>query len=80
MKRNVKLVYEILAFAENYNGESKLIDFKIDGYSKEEIDFHIAILVEAGYLRRIETKLNGIQTSGITRLTWEGFNYLDKFR
>ncbi|HEV2512451.1 DUF2513 domain-containing protein [Bosea sp. (in: a-proteobacteria)] len=51
MKRNMDLVREILLSFENV--EAARVSKKsivVDGYKKEEIDFHIELLVEAGLL------------------------------
>jgi hypothetical protein len=52
-------------------------DLEIEGYSKEEVDYHNLLLKEAGLIVLENGALGEYRP---TRLTWEGHEFLDAAR
>lgn len=89
MKRNKELVKKILLFFEAADWPHGDYDVQIDGFSKNEINFHVELLVEAGFIYRYETppnekagasitqRLATMRSSHSSRLTWDGFEFLE---
>ena len=86
MKRDLKLVKEILSFFEQRNND-KMIDFKhiidgtdmvIQGYTGYQVLNHIIIMYEAGLIEGYgeRTKDGRLISVYPTRLTWEGHEFI----
>lgn len=80
MKRDLELIRKILLEIEEMDNDEKIrdSDIIIEGYSENEIVYHVKLLIEAGYL-------NGglFSTIGVKRcpyivkgLTWEGHDFI----
>jgi len=93
MKRDFDLIRKILFYAEEHghkfiskHSRDNLVEVVIDGYSKEEVIFHLEILysgglVESGYNYVHNSRATErIERDKINYLTWAGFEYLDKVR
>ena len=81
MKRDMNLVRKILLEVEaNTDGSTPLMTVSVENYSQDQIQYHLAILIDAGLIEAIDTS----SASGIgyypTRLTWEGHEFLDAAR
>jgi hypothetical protein len=79
MKRDMDLVRELLLRIEEdprFNGSEWLPVAGITGHSPEEVAGHISILVDAGYLRASV----GGSTPMVSRLTWDGHEFLDDIK
>ena len=75
MKRNMDLIRQLLLDLENdkYDAPS--------GYGEEEIAYHKALLVESKLAHGHATVvMDGSILAEITRLTWEGHEFLDAAR
>ena len=79
MKRDMELVRKIL-FAVEGKGFDDGLDLQIDGYSDQEISYHIMILDEAGLLKGIEQSATSDLCWFVERLTWAGHEFLDAAR
>ncbi len=87
MKRNMDLIRELLLKLESYSnppGTMVVIDpyhgqFQIDGYSPDELAYHLALIREAGFIESPGSQSVGL---GVTfrRLSWDGHDYLDAVR
>ena len=74
MKRDMELVRKILEAAEDFSGTSgNLLNNTIDGYTDEQIDHHLNIMSDAGYIVLAKAPVS-------FRLTWSGHNFLDDLR
>ena len=73
MKRKMELIWEILQYAEE-NAAGKMLDPPhIEGYSMEEINYHIGLCYEAQYLHVVEFKHEQqASTYKILNVTWKG--------
>ncbi|NLG39121.1 MAG: DUF2513 domain-containing protein [Fibrobacter sp.] len=78
MKRDMDLVRLILFEVEKNEKWDEWKDIKIEGYSQEEIYYHIMLLNEAGL---IEAKILCDGGKWVPyRLTWNGHEFLDASR
>ena len=72
MKRHMNLIRAVLEYVECHGDSEFLAPPEVDGYSPGEIEYHIQLCEQAGYL---ETRQAYPRT-----LTWDGHNALDKLR
>ena len=80
MKRDMDLVRLILLEVEEQPLTGKWLDLEIDGFTREEIIYHVMILHEAGLLKAINLSSgNGIDWKPM-RLTWDGHEFLEAAR
>ncbi len=82
MKRDMKLICQLLAYVECNETEGPMDIPTVPGYSDGQIHYHVGLCVEAGY---IDAAKPGIYSVGrrfpsINRLTWQGHNALDELR
>lgn len=82
MKRDMDLVRKILFAMEK--SETGFIQgkIKIDGYSEEEVGYHVYLMNEAGLLLGLDvTHLGSSSPEAIpSMLTWDGYDFLDACR
>lgn len=65
---------EIISFIQNEN-------IKLDGFSKEDIDYSLIKLIEANYLEGKHTVyLSGDYDIYVKSITWTGHKFLDNIR
>ncbi|GAB6161898.1 DUF2513 domain-containing protein [Desulfothermus naphthae] len=82
MKRNWALIKQILEALEEKSIDDVLRPKEIEGYSEEEVSYHLLLLHEAGL---IVAKCQGqrpgqkIFCLGL-RITWEGYELLEAMR
>jgi hypothetical protein len=89
MKRDMDLIRSLLLRLEGLGSSDAILffdasepDIAVDGYSTEQIDYHLSLIWEAGF---VET---GIRGSGNTmsgdyafqRLSWRGHDLVDSVR
>jgi hypothetical protein len=81
MKRDMDLVREILLAVEA-SEESPLgwTDVEIEGRSREEISYHIALLDESKLLIAQDLSDYDSYHYAVKRLTWDGHEFLDTTR
>lgn len=77
MKRDVLCISEIMRKIEEseYRGDECSAKFKIKGYSKKAVEYHIQLLKDADF---IKTYSNDKNREFPTRLTWKGHEYMDQ--
>jgi DNA-binding MarR family transcriptional regulator len=77
MKRDMEIVRKILEEVESFPYRpSKFIHPEIEGYTPEQIDYHIEILEEANLLVASRATRRIIPI----RLTWDGHEFLEATR
>jgi len=78
MKRDMDLVREILNWAEDQEHGFVEDNPKIEGYSEEEIGYHIYIMNEAGLVlaEEITSMADKSPRAVLLRLTWGGYEFL----
>ncbi len=72
MKRHMELILRILRHAEQEGKGKPLPNPDFQEYPEEEIEYHIQLCKEAGYLHTSHHK--------ILNLTWNGHEFLDQNR
>lgn len=82
MKRDMDLCRKILFAIEEQYVCTSIYNLKIDGYTTEEVAYHCKLLYEAELIKDCVVKhaSNRIISFGVSRLTWEGHDFLDKIR
>ncbi|WP_051882328.1 DUF2513 domain-containing protein [Parvularcula oceani] len=84
MKRNMDLVRQLLLAIEAQGPIARGMP-NIDGYARDEIDHHLTLLRQAGFLPQIERpRQSELPVRGLARrvsdpveLTWKGHDFLD---
>jgi len=84
MKRDMDLIRDLLLYVENdrkFNGQTEFIldnsrEIGMPDRSIEEITYHVVLLVKAGYLEGTADSMWPV----ISRLTWQGHEFLDNIR
>ena len=80
MKRDMDLVRGVLLRIEELPFDGRFHDINVDGHSEEEINYHVMLLHEAGFIEAMDLS----STSGIcwkpTRLTYSGHEFIDAAR
>jgi hypothetical protein len=77
------LIRKILLAHEGHEHGYPPSPLLIEGFSKEQIGFHVAIMAQGGLVNGIDiTAANGDRSPNwiSTGLTWEGYDFLDKIR
>ena len=82
MQRKMKLIRKLLEYLEMSQTEEFLPVPEIDGYTEAQVHYHIGLCQQAGYLLAIDppSVINLRRYGGITSLTWEGQEALDRMR
>jgi len=83
MERDMDLVRALLLEIEKQSdGERWLDNIEIDGYSRQQITYHLKLLWEAGLVDANDktTTLKSGLSIVATGLTWEGHEFLDASR
>lgn len=77
MKRDSILLLSILQTIEDtpYDFSAKPIKVTVKDYSRDEIDYHVLLLHEAGLIQAVDTEAGRLQP---TRMTWKRHEYLDQ--
>ncbi len=82
MKRDMDLIRAILLTIESNPSGFAPQHLEINGYTQEQIGYHATLLGEAGLAEIRDVTTNGSKSpeAFITRLTWEGHEFLDSAR
>jgi hypothetical protein len=80
VKRDIDLIRLILLEVEKNENYMQPIDIQAEGYSPEQIAYHVGLLGDAGYLTLSNKQhLRGFGVSPKS-LTWSGHEFLDATR
>ena len=80
MKRDMDLVRKILIELEKLPYSSGFVDLPIEGYSPDEVSYHVMLLSETGLIEAIDlSTLSGPHWAPI-RLTWSGHEFVEASR
>jgi hypothetical protein len=77
MKRDMELVRLILIEIEKQPKYQPIIDLAINGYTPEEINYHIMLMREAELIVATDISANDKLDWIIDRLTWQGYEFLE---
>lgn len=82
MKRDMELIRKILLTVEEQYVDTALYDIKVEGYDLKTIAYHCNILYDAGLISNYKGFYadNELQGFGVSSLTWEGHEFIDKIR
>ncbi len=80
MKRDIDLIREILLQLELNGPNMSGVKFQIEGYSQDEINYHLSLLVEGGLVDAIDVSSHKGVGWIPRRLTLEGHDFLDRAR
>ena len=76
------LIHKILQYAEEHADGYPIETPEFSGFSKEQINYHILLSHEAGWLRIKETGIDahGVRYYEMLNLTWNGQEELARFK
>lgn len=78
MKRDMDLVRSILLELEKHPHVSTRMDLNIEGYSPDEVSYHVKILDQAGLINAVADANPPFDPTWVPiSLTWEGHEFLD---
>jgi hypothetical protein len=80
MKRDMDLIRKVLFEMEKWPLSGGGSDLEIQGYSGEEVTYHIMLLVEAGLIKALDASSRSGPAFIPVRLTWQGHEFLDAAR
>jgi len=80
MKRDMDLVRKILLNIESQESQRYQGDVEIEGYSKEVVNYHLLLLVEAGLITAVDASSQAGFYFIPDRLTWEGHEFIEAAR
>ena len=83
MKRDPDLIRNILLALESTQKPEEVMTakrLKLDGWSEDEINYNLLLLLEAGYIKGKDSSSDNKTIVFVTRLTWEGHEFLDAAR
>jgi hypothetical protein len=82
MKRDMDLVRQIVFKLEDNEHGRAPRRLTIEGYTEEQIGYHVHLMVEAGLLKGAKTSHMGSPSPSAipTSLTWEGHEFADAAR
>jgi hypothetical protein len=78
MQRDMDLIRDLLLKVESdpmCDGRH-FVTLDIPNYSVEDVDYHLGLLIKAGYLTGTQT----MTTLSVSSLTWEGHEFLDNIK
>ncbi len=84
MKRNIDLIRKLLLYFEERNDKRMVKDPKIDDFSKDEVQYHLILMDEAGLIR-CERSFSSKTPNRVMRvypfsLSWQGHEFLEASR
>jgi predicted transcriptional regulator len=74
MKRDMDLIRNILLELEKKESATSWVTISIDGYTDDQVNYHIGLLSEAGF---IEAKKYSDGLCMVRNLTWKGHEFLE---
>lgn len=80
MKRDIDLIRKIMIETENSNSLSRSFNLSIEGYSEQQLYYHVKLLYQAGYLEAEHTSCRAFEEWKPVSLTWEGHEFPDAAR
>src|SRR3990172_5582998 len=80
MKRDMDLVRDLLMALEKQDSYDGFTDLSIEGYSEDQISYHVLLIHEAGLIEAMDMSTFGGPSWKPVRLSWEGHEFLDASR
>lgn len=84
MKRDIDLVRKLLLYLEEKPDDKVVKDLELEGYSKDEVQYHFILMDQAGLLR-CEREVSSSTSDRVIRvypfsLTWQGHEFIEAAR
>lgn len=84
MKRDIDLVRKLLIYLEEKPNDKIVKDLELDGFTKEEVQYHFILMDQAGLIR-CEKSISSTTSDRVIRvypfsLTWQGHEFLEASR
>ncbi len=84
MKRDIDLVRKLLLYLEEKPDDKVVKDLELEGYSKDDVQYHFILMDQAGLLR-CEREVSSSTSDRIIRiypfsLTWQGHEFVEAAR
>jgi hypothetical protein len=80
MQRDVDLIRQILLEIEAHADTRRLVAIRGEGYSSEQVAYHVKLLYEAGLIDAVNVSGMGRLDWRAKSLTWSGHEFLDATR
>src|SRR5262249_19298971 len=80
MKRDMEFIRKLMLWVEAKTTPYADETPTFDGYSQEEVAYHSGLLIEAGLAEGINASTQHEREFFLSRLTWEGHEFLDAAR
>jgi len=82
MKRDMEVIRKVLLAIEEQFEDVAIYNLKVDDLGMKTIAYHCNLLYDAGYVSDYKAQYaeDEIYTFGVSSLTWEGHEFLDKIR
>jgi len=80
MKRDFQLIRKIMLEIEANSNGVDFASLEINNSSREQIEYHLALLTEAGLIKAFDRSSGNELVFIPIRLTWEGHEFLDNAR
>jgi len=82
MKRDMDLVRKILMACVDHEHGRAPQDLAIEGYSEEQIGYHVYLMMEAGLVEAADVTTMGSESpeAVVTSVTWDGHEFLEASR
>jgi hypothetical protein len=84
MKRDIDLIRKLLLYLEEKPDDEMIEDLELEGYSKNEVQYHFILMDQAGLIR-CERSISSSTSDRVIRvyplsLTWQGHELLEASR
>lgn len=84
MKRDIDLIRKLLLHLEDKPNDKFVKDLELDGYSKDEVQYHFILMDQAGLIR-CEREVSSSTPDRVIRvypfsLTWQGHEFIEAAR
>jgi len=76
MARDLDLVRKIMMEISRQEDGRKILNIKIEGYSEELIQLHLALINDSEYIKAYKEEADNQTNFYPTRLTWKGYDFL----
>ncbi len=76
MKRYMDLIHKILRYVEANENDDPLSVPDFENYTPAQVQYHIALCYEAGFVNAIEVKVGSRAKYQLRSLTWKGHEEL----
>jgi len=80
MNRNMELIRSLLLEIEKQPDRHTWFSLGLEGSTREEIDHHLLLLQDAGFIHLTRKTSSGEETVFSGRLTWQGHEFLEAIR